>query len=233
MVKRIEIAKIILFVILISIAAVITVNQAGAATVEFSMNVEYSGGTNPEGTMPWATATFIDIGDDTVRLTMSADNLVGDEFISVWMFNFDPVLDPDSLYFSLDGSSGSIPNSINTGSDAFKAGPSRFYDIEFDFPPPKGNYMHKFTTGETVIYDITYSGNDQEKFSALSFDYVSTSEKHGQFGSALHVQSIGTGGDSGWVGGTSVVPEPVSSILFLAGGATLGFRRFRKKRRNT
>lgn len=29
-----------------------------------------------------------------------------------------------------------------------------------------------------------------------------------------------------------VAPEPVSSILFLAGGATLGFRRFRKKRKN-
>lgn len=30
----------------------------------------------------------------------------------------------------------------------------------------------------------------------------------------------------------SVVPEPISSILFIVGGATLGFRRFRKKIRN-
>ncbi|UCH81270.1 MAG: PEP-CTERM sorting domain-containing protein [Nitrospiraceae bacterium] len=26
-----------------------------------------------------------------------------------------------------------------------------------------------------------------------------------------------------------VVPEPISSTLFIVGGATLGFRRFRKK----
>ena len=31
---------------------------------------------------------------------------------------------------------------------------------------------------------------------------------------------------------TAVVPEPISSTLFIVGGATLGFRRFWKKRRN-
>ena len=31
----------------------------------------------------------------------------------------------------------------------------------------------------------------------------------------------------------TVTPEPISSILFLTGGATLGFRRFRKKRMST
>ena len=33
-------------------------------------------------------------------------------------------------------------------------------------------------------------------------------------------------------GDVSVVPEPVSSTLFIIGGATLGFRRFRKKTRS-
>ena len=31
-------------------------------------------------------------------------------------------------------------------------------------------------------------------------------------------------------GGGPVVPEPISSTLFLIGGATLGFRRFRKSK---
>jgi hypothetical protein len=227
MVKRMKVAKIILFIILISVAAVIIVNQAGAATVEFLMDVEYSGGSDPAGDGPWATATFVDIGSNAVNLTMSAANLVDTEFISVWMFNFDESLDLDSLDFSLDGSSGSIPNSINTGSDAFKAGPSRFYDIEFDFPPPKGTFSNRFTSGETVTYEITYSGSGT--MDAFSFNFQSTSDKHGPFYSAMHVQSIGTGGDSGWVGSTTVVPEPVSSILFLSGGATLVYRRFRRK----
>jgi len=31
--------------------------------------------------------------------------------------------------------------------------------------------------------------------------------------------------------GCTIIPEPISSTLFIVGGATLGFRRFRKKRR--
>jgi hypothetical protein len=228
MVKRMKVAKIILFIILISIAAVITVNQAGAATVEFLMDVEYSGGSEPEGDGPWATATFVDSGPNAVTLTMTAAGLVDTEFISVWMFNIDESLDlePEYFDFTLVGISGSTPD-INIGSNAFKAGPDRFYDIEFDFPPPKGKFSNKFTSAETVTYKITYSGSGT--MDAFSFNFQSTSDKHGPFYSAMHVQSIGDNGDSGWVGSTTVVPEPVSSILFLSGGAALVYRRFRRK----
>ncbi|MEN8263106.1 MAG: hypothetical protein ABFR82_06555 [Nitrospirota bacterium] len=224
-----KISKILLSTALLLITVLFSVNQAGATTVEFNMNVEYSGGTEPEGPDPWATATFVDSGSNNVTLTMSAANLVDSEFISVWQFNFDPDLDPDLLEFTLLGEPGSTPD-ISTGSDAFKAGPDRFYDIEFDFPPPKGNYENKFTTGETVVYDITYTGS--EIIDVYSFSFQSTSDKHGgPFYSAAHIQSIGRKGKSGWVGAPTVVPEPVSSTLFIVGGLALGFRRFVKKRK--
>lgn len=44
----------------------------------------------------------------------------------------------------------------------------------------------------------------------------------------------GTGGESAWavrsISSGPVVPEPISSTLFIVGGATLGFRRYRRKR---
>lgn len=225
-----KISKILLSTALLFITVLFSINQAGASTVEFNMNVEYSGGTEPEGPDPWATATFVDTDINTVNLTMSTANLVGSEFISVWKFNFDPDLDVNLLTFSQTGTSGSVP-SISTGANYYKAGPSRFYDISFYFPRSNGAFSNRFTAGETVVYDITYTGS--EIIDVNSFNFQSSSDKHGSlFYSAAHVQSIGSRGKSGWVGGTpTVVPEPISSTLFIVGGLALGFRRFRKKRK--
>jgi hypothetical protein len=49
-------------------------------------------------------------------------------------------------------------------------------------------------------------------------------------GGSMHAGEL-TGDISMNFNGASVVPEPVSSTLFIVGGATLGFRRFRKKYR--
>ena len=111
-----------------------------ATMLTFDHNIEFSGATAPAGTSPWITATFDDSfgGANTVRLTMSATNLVGTEFIDDWLFNFDTSLNLASLNFAYI--SGQAANNVNTGVDAFQADGDGKFDIEFDFPPPTRSF---------------------------------------------------------------------------------------------
>jgi len=209
--------------------------SASAAIITIDLDTEFSGADEPEGPTPWLTATFDDevVGGGTVRLTMSASGLVEQEFVDDWLFNLDPSLDPTLLSFSVVGTPGSTPNSISTGVNAFMADGDGNFDIEFDFPPPPGSFAALFTTGEAVVYDITYGGVG---FNANSFNTGSfPGGGNGTFDSAAHVQSIdspaGENAGSGWIGGDAPgeVPEPASlvicSLLFSFGAVGLRYRR--------
>ena len=91
--------------------------SAQATTLTFGLDCEFSGATAPVGDAPWITAIFDDSfgGDNTVRLTMSASNLMGTEFIDDWFFNFDDNLNVENLSFIPVDTSDSTPNNINTG----------------------------------------------------------------------------------------------------------------------
>lgn len=216
------ILKIILAVTLTIIFTVLIPGKANA-DIQFPLDYAYSG-ASPDGTAPWLTATITDSGFNTVRLTMSASNLTGSDFISKWYFNLDPVL-TGSLTFTAYDTTAVEWVTPSYAVDSYKAGGDGWYDIRFKFPTANGS-TDRFNGGDSVIYDISYSGTGT--LSASSFLFQSyAGRKSGQYETAVHIQGI-TGGNSGWIANTTVVPEPISSILFVAGGAVLGFRRYRK-----
>jgi len=207
------------------------------ASIIMELDIEFSGGTDPAGATPWLTATFDDSVGPGVRLTMDASGLVDVEFASEWSFNLDPALTPADLVFTAVNNADSVPNSISTGVDAFQADGDGKFDILFDFPPPPGAFAAKFTTGETVVYDITYTGLGT--FDENSFDFFSApGGGQGTFRAAAHVQGIGpTGEDSGWIGddgggpgnGEPIIPEAASlivwSVLISCSGMAIARRR--------
>jgi len=221
--------KIILVVaVALTFAAVMT-GQARAATSTFNFDVTFSG-MSPGGTTPYLTAIFDDsYGDaNTVRVFIDVLNLDSTSSITHMYFNFDPSLSPGSLTFTAINNADSVPNSVTGNADAYKADGDGLYDISFDMPPPNGDFASRLTNGETLVYDISYTS----AISASSFNFISTPDGGaGTYFAAAHVQGIGDGSvtNSGWVG--VVVPEPISSTLFIVGGTLLGFSRFRKMKK--
>ncbi len=163
-------------------------SPASATSITFDLDTTFSGSA-PAGGSPWATATFDDAfgGSETVRLTMSASGLTGSEFISGWYFNFDtPALDPLALtVVEVDVTAVSATN-VFLGTDLFMADGDGSFDILFDFPPPPGNFASKFSGGESVIYDLTYTS----AITALSFNFLSAGGGNSPSGlpTAAHVQ---------------------------------------------
>lgn len=199
------------------------VPSAQAASISFDLDFEFSGGTDPAGPGPWLNVTFDDSfgGTDTVRLTIDAAGLTGDESVAQIYLNFDPLLDPTQITFTAVDTFDSTPNSIDTGVNAYMADGDGNFDILFDMPPPPGNDAARLTAGESIVYDLTYIS----PISAASFDYSSVGGGgNGSYQAAAHIQRIGQNGDSGWIG---PVPEPSTGLLVGVGLLVAARRRRR------
>jgi hypothetical protein len=100
---------------------------------------------------------------------------------------------------------------------------------------------------EGSLYDVSNVGFDTDKFDPLSsqdIDSFAVSADKKELDFFFFKDPVDSGDNGWWLANISnpdgalyqtsfyptVVPEPVSSTLFIVGAATLGYRRFRKKR---
>ena len=213
---------------LLCAAIVLPAATATAATLTYELDVlfaETASGDEPAGPAPWVTITLDDsVGNArTVRITMEGSGLTGGasgESIAQIYMNFDPLLDPTLITFAAVDNAASVPNGIFTGTNCFQADGDGNYDILFDFPPPPGSAAARFTHGEVVIYDMTYTS----AIDVYSFHFFSDEGGgQGTYLAAAHLQRTPDGGaGSAWVG---VVPEPSPAALLALGLATLAARR--------
>lgn len=198
-----------------------------AATYSYVFSAEFSGGTPPDATPPWATLSFSDVAGG-VSLSLSLSNLVAPESVKGFYFNFGANPGDATTTSRLSGLSftptgGDAATSINTGLNSYKADGDGYFDIRFNYPPGGG-----FDAGDQSLYLISGSS-----VSAADFNFQSlTGGGNGVWYAAMHVQNTGSSnGASGWVGASvSPIPEPRSYAMLLAG---LGLLALWVRRRQT
>lgn len=204
------------FLKLISVViALLLSTNVNAATLQLDFGISFGDPLDPDtaapdGTGPWLTAFFDDGGSaGSVTLTLTVDGGVGIAEVTQVYLNVDDAIGGSNLTITAAGGTGPVANSIQTGTDAFKADADGWYDILFDLPPPGDT----FDAGETLIYNITATD-----LVASSFNFLSTPDlvdTNGPFLGAAKFGSTGVDGlQSDWV---AAVPIPAAVWLFGSG----------------
>ena len=137
---------------------------------------------------------------NTVRITMDASALTADEAITGMYFNYTQ----DYSVITWSKVSSDATTSIAMSSDNYKADGDGFFDILFNWGMPG------FDAGDIFIFDASATGISADYFNDMSVPGGGS----GTWTVAAHVQSIGSGEDSGWMAGNPAsVPEPATMLL--------------------
>lgn len=223
--------KYIFLVLSVALLFLAGVNPAKAEIITFYPDTVLGHGTAPEEEPPWISAIFDDHGDQgSVTLTLSCLNLSAGEFVSRWLFNLDPLLNPKDLEIEPLAHAGSFRDpSISLGANKFNGGGGDKFDIAFYFSTSNKN-SKRFDADDSLQLEISGISD----LTAQSFDFNSKGKDHCNNNDILHYKTeahiqgivIGhCGGDSGWV----VVPEPSSFILLGMGAFGLAFCGLRRR----
>lgn len=187
------------------------------------------------------------------ELTLSSMDITGGKYMDGTSFGegSDPVTDAwfetsagtavlynssDNLTFGgTSGTTDPITISLTDGSNTFfTATLNNFLVLDGSMfgtrldPGYENVYSVTYNTGAPYSQYIEELKLTDEPFN-LRMDFTFNSGTSGN-GLAFTEDSSGTVGGTLYAGNLSVVPEPVSSVLFLTGGATLALRRYRKKK---
>ena len=208
--------------------------RADLAPIE--LTIEFSGGSDPSGTPPWLRATFTDVAEGGVHLTLKSLLQGATEFVTIWNFNLNEDLDPSLLEFTHLSGSPVATDTLGNRNE-YKPDGDGLFDIEFRFPNENDDPGNRFGPGDEVTYLIDID-MVKHTLTGADFDCVSVAQNPGNpepgkvgFASAAKVQGInGDSDESGWIGG-QVIPAPTAVLLGALGlGLVAWWRRPRVQR---
>lgn len=193
----------------------VIVSSACAASFEIDFTTLVSG-TLPGGTLPIASAVFMDAAPDTVRLVLNhSSGSAAGQFLTQLNLNVKPGITGIAAY-AVDGKTTAFQNA--SFSQITNAGST--YDFTLNFGSSNANGgVARLNAGDTVEFLLEGNGLTASSFNALSSGGVP------QLG-LVHIQGLANG-QSGKMG-TESVPEP-ATIAVLAGLGLAAARRRKKQ----
>lgn len=195
----------------IAVAAALACAGAQAQTTTYSFGTQLTGSVQPTSSFATLSVTTTNSMNYLFDLQLTSDfgSLFGNNnaFVGRVLFNtagVDPIRSSVAL----------APGSWGVSTIRYHSNSAQPGSIDFDFSETLGQGANnRLVSGERVMWETSF---------AQPTGFVSP-----EF--ALHVQSIGTNGDSGWYVPTSPIPEPETYAMLLAGLGLLGFAARRRK----